>query len=163
MGSGIRTRRSIGIRAALLWIILASGVAAQSCSDDSVFVKGNWGQARFSVEIADDVEERARGLMHRTEMGAFAGMLFVYERPQSLSFWMRNTLIELDMIFVDPQGVIKHIHHRAQPLDETPVLGGRGLTHVLEINGGKAKQLGIAVGDVLRHPTFAQENAAWPC
>ena len=101
--------------------------------------------------------------MHRTEMGAFEGMLFVYERPQSLSFWMRNTLIELDMIFVDPQGVIKHIHHRAQPLDETPVLGGRGLTHVLEINGGKAKQLGIAVGDVLRHPTFAQENAAWPC
>ena len=152
------------MRAALaLLLFVAPTLAVAQCREDAVFLKGEFGQARFSVEIADDDAERALGLMHRTEMASAAGMLFVYERPQSLSFWMRNTLIELDMLFIDPQGVIKHIHHRAQPLDETPILGGRDLTHVLEINGGKAEQLGIQVGDVIRHPSFAQETAAWPC
>lgn len=142
---------------------VSSGVFAGTCSDSAVFLKGDWGEARFSVEIADDPEERAQGLMHRTEMAPSAGMLFIYEHPQALSFWMRNTLIELDMIFIDAAGVVQHIHHRAQPLDETPILGGRDLTHVLEINGGKAGMLGIDVGDVIRHPSFAPETAAWPC
>jgi uncharacterized membrane protein (UPF0127 family) len=115
------------------------------------------------VELADDPQERALGLMHRTELGSTAGMLFIYPRPQALSFWMRNTLIELDMIFIDPQGVIRNIHHRAQPLDETPVPGGQGLTHVLEIRGGMAERLGLAPGDILRHPSFAQDTASWPC
>ena len=149
--------------AAFSIFLFATGVSAQTCTESSVYLKGSWGEARFAVEIADDSAERAEGLMHRTDMAAFAGMLFVYPEPQSLSFWMRNTLIELDMLFIDPQGVIQHIHHRAQPLDETPILGGRDLTHVLEINGGKAEQLGIQVGDVIRHPSFAQETAAWPC
>lgn len=152
-----------GAFTALIIFLLASVASADSCTASVVFLKGTWGEARFAVEIADDSAERAEGLMHRTEMPPFAGMLFVYPEPQSLSFWMRNTLIELDMIFIDPQGVIRHIHHRAQPLDETPIPGGRGLTHVLEINGGKAEQLGINVGDVIRHPSFAQETAAWPC
>ncbi|MEE4189711.1 MAG: DUF192 domain-containing protein [Roseobacter sp.] len=142
---------------------MAGQAIAGACSEGAVFLKGDWGQVRFTVEIADDSDERAQGLMHRTEMAAFAGMLFVYPEPQTLSFWMRNTLIELDMIFIDPQGVVRHVHHRAQPLDETPILGGRGLTHVLEINGGKAERLGIAVGDTIRHPSFAQDTAAWPC
>ena len=151
------------LRAVLLCAALAGSAVASECAQNSVYVRGDFGAARFSVEIADDAEERAQGLMHRTEMASSSGMLFIYPKPQSLSFWMRNTLIELDMIFVDPQGVIRHIHHRAQPLDETPVQGGRGLTHVLEINGGMAKRLGIAVGDVLRHPSFSQSDAAWPC
>jgi len=90
-------------------------------------------------------------------------MLFIYNRPTSLSFWMRNTLIELDMLFVDATGVIRNIHERAIPLDETPIFGGDGLTHVLEINGGLARTLGIKVGDQLRHPSFEQSTAAWPC
>lgn len=151
------------LRIAAIFAFLGHSVAAQTCDDGSVYLKGSWGQARFSVEIADDVDERATGLMHREEMSKSAGMLFVYPRPQTLSFWMRNTLIELDMIFIDPDGVIRHIHHRAQPLDETPVLGGRDLTHVLEINGGMAARLGMKVGDVMKHPSFAQANAAWPC
>ncbi|MEM1351412.1 MAG: DUF192 domain-containing protein [Pseudomonadota bacterium] len=149
--------------AAILILALAGTSAASECAEDAVFIKGDWGQARFSVEIADDNEERSQGLMHRTEMGRFAGMLFVYPQPQSMSFWMRNTLIELDMIFVDAQGVVQHIHHRAQPLDETPVRGGPDLTHVLEINGGLAQEFGISEGSVLRHPSFAQDGAIWPC
>ena len=134
-----------------------------TCREDAVFLKGDFGQARFSVESADDDAERSLGLMHRTELASAAGMLFIYPKPQSLSFWMRNTLIELDMLFIDPRGVVQNIHHRAQPLDETPVLGGRDLTHVLEINGGLAESLGIMPGTVVRHPSFLQAEAAWPC
>lgn len=133
------------------------------CAPDTVWIRGDFGQARFSVEIADDASERATGLMNRPTMPTASGMLFIYERPSSLSFWMRNTLIELDMLFVDATGVIRNIRHRAVPLDETPIFGGDGLTHVLEINGGLARTLGIDIGDQLRHPSFAQGEAAWPC
>ena len=144
------------------WLCSAvAGLAA--CADDTVWIRGEFGEARFAVELADDPQERARGLMHRETMPLSAGMLFIYPAPQPLSFWMRNTLIELDMLFVDSTGTIRNIHHRAQPLDETPIQGGTGLTHVLEINGGLAEQMGLSVGDQLRHPSFTQTTAAWPC
>lgn len=146
-----------------MMVLLAQSVLAAECRDETVQIKGDFGQARFNVEIADDEAERSLGLMHRTEMATSAGMLFVYPRPQGLSFWMRNTLIELDMLFIDPTGVVQHVHHRAKPLDETPIFGGQGLTHVLEINGGLAESLGIEAGNVLRHPSFLQQDAAWPC
>ncbi|MFL4470926.1 DUF192 domain-containing protein [Tateyamaria armeniaca] len=148
--------------ACLCAFFFSSATWAQ-CSAETVWVRGEFGQARFSVEIADDASERATGLMNRPTMPAAAGMLFIYERPSTLSFWMRNTLIELDMLFVDATGVIRNIHHRAIPLDESPIYGGDDLTHVLEINGGLAKTLGISIGDQLRHPSFAQADAAWPC
>jgi uncharacterized membrane protein (UPF0127 family) len=150
-------------RIVLVWLALAQGVTAGPCQEDVVQIKGDWGQARFSVEIADDAEERAQGLMHREHMPAASGMLFIYDRPQTLSFWMRNTLIELDMLFIDANGFVRHIHHRARPLDETPILGGSDLTHVLEINGGLAERLGITDGSAVRHPSFAGDQTAWPC
>lgn len=133
------------------------------CAQNTVWIRGDFGTVRFTVEIADDAEERATGLMNRPSMPMSSGMLFVYERPGTRSFWMRNTLIELDMLFVDARGVIRNIHHRAIPLDETPIIGGDNLTHVLEINGGLARTLGIDMGDELRHPSFSQSDAAWPC
>ncbi|MDW3222195.1 MAG: DUF192 domain-containing protein [Paracoccaceae bacterium] len=149
--------------AALILCVLGQGVSAQECRDDTVYLRGDWGQARFAVEIADDTEERAQGLMHRESMPSSSGMLFVYERPQFLSFWMRNTLIPLDLLFIDAAGRVQKIHHSAQPLDETPILGGEDLTHVLEINGGLAKAMGITPGTTLRHPTFSNLAAEWPC
>ena len=141
----------------------SAGVAWAECRDDSVWIKGDFGEARFSVEIADDPAEREIGLMNRPSMPISAGMLFVYDKPSTLAFWMRNTLIELDMLFVDETGVIRNIHARAIPLDETTIFGGEDLTHVLEINGGLAERMGIEVGDELRHPSFSQESAIWPC
>ena len=145
---------------------IAACAAAQSvaaaCSDAQVFLRGDWGQARFSVEVADDANERAQGLMFREHIASSAGMLFVYERPQPVSFWMRNTLIPLDMIFIDRAGVVKRVHSNAVPLDETPIPGGNDIFAVLEINGGLAEQMGIVVGSELRHPAFGAE-AAWPC
>jgi uncharacterized membrane protein (UPF0127 family) len=150
-------------RAAILLLLTAQAALGAACRDDTVLLQGDWGEARFAVEIADDPQERSQGLMHRESLPLSAGMLFVYPRAQSLSFWMRNTLIELDMLFIDPRGVVAHIHHRAQPGDETPVFGGTGLTHVLEINGGLARRLGITTGTVVRHPSFDPSVAAAPC
>ena len=150
------------VLATVIFMVFAVGAHA-ACAIDTVWIKGDFGTARFSVEIADTDSTRAQGLMHRTEMGTSEGMLFVYDQPRSLSFWMRNTLIPLDMLFVDPSGVVTRIHHEAVPLDETPIFGGDGLTHVLEINGGLARAMGIAEGAQLRHPSFDQASAAWAC
>ena len=150
-------------RLAVLAGLLAGPGWAAECREDQVHLRGDWGQARFTVEVADDRAERNRGLMHRESLSTGAGMLFVYERPGSISFWMRNTLIPLDMIFLDRAGTVKKIHANAVPLDETSIFGGRGIQYVLEINGGLAARLGIEEGSVLRHPAIDQAHAAWPC
>jgi uncharacterized membrane protein (UPF0127 family) len=161
MGSGFAEIRSV-IRSAVLILLLCAQSVWATCREDQVYLRGDFGQARFTVELADDAEERARGLMFRESMPSGAGMLFLYERPTQLSFWMRNTLIELDLLFLNEAGVVTLIHERAQPLDETPIPGGVGVA-VLEINGGLAKQIGIRPGAEMRHPFFARRRAAWPC
>lgn len=142
---------------------VSAGSAHSACSTDKISVRGDFGAIRFSIEIADDNEERALGLMNRTSMPKLSGMLFVYDTPGNLTFWMRNTLIELDMIFIKPDGTIEHIHEKAQPLDETPISGGQGNLAVLEINGGLAKRFGISTGDVVQHAAFSDTNPVWPC
>ena len=152
------------IRAALAVLLLLWAVpAAAACRDGSVDLRGPWGQARFSVDVVDTPETRAQGLMFVESMPRWTGMLFVFDAPQRAVFWMRNTLIPLDMIFVDPTGRVLHVHHRAVPLDETPIDGGPGVLYVLEINGGIAAQLGIAPGSELRHPRIDPAIAVWPC
>ncbi|UYP69384.1 DUF192 domain-containing protein [Thalassobacter stenotrophicus] len=96
-------------------------------------------------------------------MPRFEGMLFIYESPRLLAFWMRNTLIPLDMIFLNAAGEIRHIHANAIPHDETPIRAPEPGLAVLEINGGMAKTLNLAVGDALRHPRLPQDIAVWPC
>lgn len=146
-----------------LLVTMALPVAAR-CSDDRVELRGDWGSVRFRVEIADDVQERSQGLMHVEEMARLAGMLFIYERPQRVSFWMENTLIPLDMIFVDENGLVLNVHSNAIPLDRTPIPGGSDdIIYVLEINGGMAEDLGISAGSQLRHPSVPQDDALWPC
>lgn len=143
--------------------ILLPAAALADCALDRVDLRGDWGQARFSVEVADDPSERAQGLMFRESMPRSAGMLFLYDQPQRPVFWMRNTLIPLDMVFVDSSGTVLRIHENAVPLDETGIDGGPGVLAVLEINGGLARQLGLDVGSELRHPALDQASAAWPC
>jgi len=141
-----------------------AGPALAACRADQVEVRlPSGGMARFAVEVADDGPERAQGLMFRERMAKSAGMLFVYKRPQRASFWMKNTLIPLDMIFADPQGRVLAVHANAVPGDKTKIDGGTGVKLVLEINGGLARRLGIGPGAELRHPAIAQADAAWPC
>jgi uncharacterized protein len=149
---------------AALALLLATAVSAvAACAPDMVELKGPRGVARFSVEVADTDATRSRGLMFREKMAASAGMLFVYDRPGRAVFWMKNTLIPLDMIFADATGTVQRVHANAIPHDETPIDGGDGVLAVLEINGGLARRLGIGPGTVMRHPAFAQGAPAWPC
>ena len=151
------------MRAALLAFCLCAAQPVWSvCADDKVTIKGDWGQATFTVDVADDPQERARGLMFVEDMPTLSGMLFVYEAPQRVSFWMKNTLIPLDMLFVSPAGEILTIHENAVPGDLTPIPGGDGVQMVLEINGGLANRLGVTVGDVMQHPSFGAD-AILPC
>ncbi|SEP56488.1 DUF192 domain-containing protein [Thalassovita taeanensis] len=159
----LNVRLALRALAAISVLLLAPQGWAAGCRDDAVLLKGDWGQARFSVEVANTEAARAQGLMHRDSMPRSAGMLFIYERPQMVAFWMKNTLISLDMIFADATGVVRRVHHGAVPGDLTPIPGGRGILAVLEINGGLARAMGIKPGTVLRHPAFEQDTAAWPC
>jgi uncharacterized membrane protein (UPF0127 family) len=149
----------------ILGLICSAGLAhAQAaCREDTVFLRGDWGQARFSVELANTPQTRSQGLMFRESMPRSSGMLFIYDSPQRATFWMRNTLISLDMIFTDETGLVRHVHHEAIPGDETVIDGGTGILTVLEINGGLARAMGIVTGSQMRHPAFDANTAAWPC
>ena len=155
--------RARGLLLALVLAVAGQGATAETCSPDSVIVTTpSGGAARFSVEIADDAQERARGLMFRESLPASHGMLFVYPNERPLAFWMRNTLIPLDMIFVDAQGVVVNVHANAVPHDETSIPSTGPALAVLEIGGGLAGALGIVAGATLRHPAFGP-LAADPC
>lgn len=144
-------------------LILLTMTADAACRPERAELRGDFGTVRFSVEVADEPHERAKGLMNRPSMPRMAGMLFIYERPQRARFWMENTLIPLDMLFLDSQGRVVHIHENAIPLDRTHIEGGDEILAVLEINGGLSEMLNLQTGAVLRHPQMPQEGALWPC
>ncbi|MFD1341815.1 DUF192 domain-containing protein [Litorisediminicola beolgyonensis] len=155
----------MGKRAYLAGLIFFFGWTASAqadCATDRVSLRGAFGSAQFSVSVADDVEERARGLMFVEKMPRATGMLFVYDRPQPVAFWMKNTLIPLDMVFAGADGVVRKVHENAVPGDLTGIPGGDDIQFVLEINGGLARQLGIEPGAEMQHPAIGQ-TAAWPC
>ncbi len=155
---------TLGLIAGL--VLLAGQAGAESgagCSPDRVDLKGKGGAARFTVEIADRPDLQAKGLMFREKMSQSAGMLFVFPRPKHAGFWMKNTLIPLDMIFLDQTGTVTRVHANAVPEDETPIDGGEGVALVLEINGGLAGRMGIDVGSAMRSPFIDQKTAVWPC
>lgn len=141
----------------------ASVLADTGCDLSEVHLRGDWGTARFTIELADEPDEQAQGLMHRESMPRSSGMLFAYPTPRPTRFWMRNTLIALDMIFIDQSGVVQKVHPNARPLDETPIFGGNEIQYVLEVNAGLSERLGIGPGTQLRHPVIDSELAAWPC
>ncbi|GGF58742.1 hypothetical protein GCM10011402_08440 [Paracoccus acridae] len=161
-------------KAAIAALFLSLGWSGPSaadvaCAPDRVIFQTSDGPVAFQVELADDEAERAQGLMFRKSLERGSGMLFVYDTPRAVSFWMRNTYIPLDLIFLDQAGVIRHIHPRAVPLDETPIPGaGPGdpdpdRQMILEIGGGEAERLGLAVGQPMAHPRLHQDLAALPC
>lgn len=112
------------------------------------------GPQRFRVELADNDQSRSRGMMFRTGMAPDAGMLFDFKQEQMASFWMRNTLLPLDMLFIKADGTILNIHQRAIPRDETGINSAGPVRAVLEVNGGTAARLGIKAGDRVEHAIF---------
>ena len=144
-------------------VLSAAAPAGAACAPDAVELRWTGGQARFTVEIADTAAEREHGLMDRDHVAASAGMLFVYSAPEHAYFWMKNTLIPLDIIFADQTGRVTVVHSDAIPGDLTPLDGGEGVQYVLEINGGLAARMGIAPGAELRAAALDAAKAAWSC
>lgn len=144
-------------------VCLYTRSAFADCPPDVVDFRWPGGMAHFSVEIADDAKERAKGLMFREKLGLGAGMLFAYDTPGTVAFWMKNTPLPLDLVFIGSDGRVGHVAANAVPFDETAIPGGDGIQFVLEINGGLADRLGLGEGAEMRHPLVNPSLAAWPC
>ncbi|MEM8570587.1 MAG: DUF192 domain-containing protein [Pseudomonadota bacterium] len=153
------------LRAIFVFLVIAAPqhAATATCSLEAVDLRDSDSVLRFRTEVADTPEARSQGLMHREQLPRLSSMLFIYPEAGPVSFWMRNTLISLDMLFFDETGTLAHIHPEAVPLDETPIPGGAAIRYVLEINGGLAEAFGIQEGAHLRSPALDQALAAWPC
>ncbi|MBU6474620.1 MAG: DUF192 domain-containing protein [Alphaproteobacteria bacterium] len=129
-------------------------VRAEAHVQKLVIVGKNGVRHDFEVEIASTPQEQELGLMFRKTMAPDHGMLFEMNRTAPVVFWMKNTLIPLDMLFVAPDGVITHVHANAVPEDLTAIPSEGPVSGVIEIDGGRAKALGIAAGDRVLHPYF---------
>ena len=105
----------------------------------------------FTVQVAATEDQQERGLMFYRSLAPDEGMIFPYDPPQSVAFWMKNTLIPLDMVFIRADGTIARIAH-AQPMNLDPVPAGEPVAAVLEIRGGRAAELGIREGDKVEWP-----------
>ncbi|WP_296338234.1 DUF192 domain-containing protein [Reyranella sp.] len=138
---------------------LAAGTALAQGSDvkfkrSSLVVATGGRDLKFEVDMATNDTERSHGLMFRKSLGPYEGMLFDFHQELPVSFWMKNTLIPLDMIFIAADGTIRHIHSNAVPLSTDTIPSKFPVRGVLEINGGSAKLLGIKPGDKVRHAIF---------
>lgn len=118
------------------------------------------GRYAFKVEDADTEARRETGLMCRKALAPDRGMLFDFKRPKGdVAFWMRNTLIPLDIVFIRPDGRVLSIARNAQPFDETPLPAGGVIRAVLELSAGRAAEIGLMPGDTVVHRIFPQGAA----
>lgn len=140
-----------------LAIVFAVAPAIAAAKTERLVVETSAGERVFDVEVVREEKERNRGLMYRKKLAETGGMLFDYDPPQDVAFWMKNTYIPLDIIFIDASGRIITIAAETTPLslDRIPSNGlARG---VLEIKGGLAAKRGIKVGDRVRHAIFTAQ------
>src|SRR6185312_7755285 len=112
------------------------------------------GVHHYEVEIADDNASRERGLMYRHEMAANHGMLFEFPTRAPVTFWMKNTYLPLDMVFIDADGAVRGVYEHAKPLSEKLISSGVAVVAVLELNADQAFAIHLKSGDRVRFPFF---------
>ncbi len=154
------TRMPVLLRVVIAGLIVAGSLAAGYVAKSLYFpatmrvealsIETPKGPAKFSVEVATTREQQERGLMFRKSLAPDAGMLFDFGQDREVSFWMKNTLIPLDMLFIRSDGVVVRIAHNAKPLSEGAIRSGRPVRAVLEIAGGRAAELGVRPGNKVR-------------
>jgi len=148
--------------AALAAVLGAAFVAVWAPADaiaetrrEPVVLVTETGQHTIDAEIADTPETKATGLMFRRSLDADKGMLFIYDKPQNITMWMKNTYISLDMIFADARGTIIRIARNTEPFS-TDIIEAGGLAKVvLEVPAGTARRLNLKRGDQIQHPSVA--------
>ena len=141
----------------LFWMLLAGRALAFETSPLVIETRSGV-RHTFTVEIARSQSEQSQGLMLRRELAAHAGMLFDWPKRPVAKMWMKNTLIPLDMLFIDRSGLIVHVAARTEPYSLEIVTAGRRVRAVLELRGGSTDRLGIAVGDRVQHPIFVNSG-----
>jgi len=152
--------RRLLLRIALLPLLLAAVYAGPLFAQLAQFptapltILTAGGSHRFTVELATSPEQMTQGLMFRQSVAPDAGMLFDYQTPSMATMWMKNTLIPLDMLFVDAAGHIVNIHERAVPGSLDTIAAAAPVRAVIELNGGTAARLGIRPGDRVSFPIF---------
>jgi uncharacterized protein len=129
------------------WALIAALPVARAAGQDTIEIVTRSGVHAFAVELATDAAERAVGLMYRKELPEGRGMLFDFHDEQPVQFWMHNTYIPLDMIFITADGRVVRVVENAKPLSDDLIPSGRPVRAVLEVIGGTARKLGIAAGD----------------
>jgi uncharacterized protein len=144
-----RRLRPAGWALAVLAVVLAACTAdvARAAELQTLEIASKTGVHPFQVEMAITPEEKERGLMYRRELPEGQGMLFDFQFDQNVAFWMKNTYIPLDMLFIRADGRILRIAENTEPLSERNIPSGGPVRAVLEVIGGTAKKLGIAAGD----------------
>ncbi|MCC6714327.1 MAG: DUF192 domain-containing protein [Gammaproteobacteria bacterium] len=159
--SAIRSRLPLLVFAAL-WSFALTIAHAESVGAVVTVRSANGQGHEFVVEVADTEERRERGLMFREELPADGGMIFIYDPPQVAAMWMKNTLIPLDMVFVDTEGRIAHVTRRTTPHSLEPISAGVPVSAVIELKGGSCDRLGIRVGDRVHYELAVTSTSSAP-
>jgi len=146
--------RTLGWIGFILFGLFVAAGPVRPAGQQTLEIATKTGVHVFAVEIADNDAERAKGLMYRKELPQGQGMLFDFHREQEVSFWMQNTYIPLDMIFIRGDGRILRIAENTEPLSTRLVPSGGPVRAVLEVIGGTARKLGIGPGDRVASPIF---------
>jgi hypothetical protein len=141
----------------LLAVLLVSPATAAPprLATETIVIDTAKGPRSFKVEVAADDVSRERGLMHRTHLAPGAGMLFDFQKNVMTAFWMKDTPLPLDILFVRADGTISTIAANAVPLSTAEIISAEPIRAALEINGGMSRKLGIAPGDHVRASIFA--------
>lgn len=138
----------------IAWPVAASAWETFSATELTVDTKS--GPQRFAVEVAITQAQWDQGLMFRHSMAADAGMLFDLKKPTDVVMWMKNTVLPLDMLFVDASRKVIDIHEYAEPMSEAYITSKAPAQYVVELNAGTVSRLGIADGDSISSPYFAK-------
>jgi uncharacterized membrane protein (UPF0127 family) len=137
-----------------LTLLLPPGAIA--AGNGTLVLKTDSGPHSFTIELATTPAERALGLMYRRALPADAGMLFLYDQPQPLTMWMRNTFIPLDMIFIGADGKVHRIETHTEPFSTQLISSDGAVQGVLEVNAGTAAAIGLKAGDDVEYPGLNQ-------
>ncbi|MCD1295502.1 hypothetical protein CUJ83_10875 [Methanocella sp. CWC-04] len=122
----------------------------ESVTPNAVVYTSDNKPVKISLEVADTHEKRMEGLMNRTYLDSDSGMIFVFDYPAKHAFWMKNTLIPLDMIYINDDGTVVDIKYKAVPFDTTPLEPCDECICVIEVNGGFCEEHGIKIGDKVK-------------
>ena len=151
-----RLQFMLSILAVVAWAMVVALESSLGVELQPLEIVSKTGVHTFAVELAVTPEQQARGLMFRRELPEGQGMLFDFQREQPATFWMKNTYVSLDMIFIRADGSILRIAENTVPLSEALVPSGGPVRAVLEVVAGTARKLGIAPGDRVAHPIFSE-------